>query len=93
MTTDALSKNQSKTVTQISKRLSERISIQQFLDGMAEHASNLPIEQKQQVDERLELARVLIGSTDPLDCFLAWKAPLERNQRKYDDMKKASQAD
>lgn len=71
----------------------ERISTQQFLDGVAEHASILPLEQKQQVHQRLDLARVLIGSTDPLDYFLAWKAPSERYQPKYDEMRKASQAD
>lgn len=71
----------------------ERVSIQQFLDGVAEHASLLPLEQKQQVQERLDLVRVLIGPRDPLDYFLAWKAPSERYQSKYADTKKASPAD
>ena len=58
-------------------------SVEDFLRGVEDHIGKLPDERKQAAFQRLGLAREFLGSTDPMDLFLAWKSPSERYQSPY----------
>ncbi|MED5548464.1 MAG: hypothetical protein VX529_03815 [Pseudomonadota bacterium] len=62
---------------------SRRMDIEHFFAGVAERAEALPPEECSRVLQRLALAREFLGSVDPMDAFLEWKAPEERYQSKY----------
>jgi hypothetical protein len=54
------------------------VSLEQFFSGVQSRAQDLPEEQRQEVLERLALAREFVGTQDPLEFFRAWKTPVER---------------
>jgi len=54
------------------------VSIEQFFKSAKERATSLPEEQKAQLLERLQLARGLVGTQDPLEFVRSWRAPNER---------------
>ncbi len=54
------------------------VSLEQFFAGVQSRAQDLPEEQRQEVLNRLELAREFVGTQDPLEFFRAWKTPVER---------------
>jgi hypothetical protein len=54
------------------------MSIEQFLKSVEERAITLPEVQRGQVLDRLQLARELIGTQNPLEFFSSWKTPGER---------------
>ena len=63
---------------QVIERWSGVMGVERFLAGVEQRAANLSEAEKQQVLERLALARAFLGSQDPLDFFRAWKTPDER---------------
>lgn len=54
------------------------VSLEQFFAGIEKRVEDLPEEQRQEVLERLALARQFVGTQDPLDFFRSWKTPVER---------------
>lgn len=52
--------------------------LEAFFADAARRAQDLPDEQRERTIERLRRARALIGSTDALERFDAWRAPEER---------------
>jgi len=52
--------------------------LEAFFADAERRAQNLPDEQRERTIERLRRARALIGSTDALERFDAWRAPEER---------------
>lgn len=54
------------------------MNVEQFLKGVEERATDLPEVQREQVLNRLRLAREFVGTQDPLDFFNSWKTPSER---------------
>ena len=54
-----------------------------FLKGVEARAAALQDSERNQVQERLKLAREFLGSHDPLDFFLSWKTPSERYSPGY----------
>lgn len=54
--------------------------LERFFQGVAERAATLDGPAGERLLGRLQLAREMVGTQDPLDFFLAWKAPLERYQ-------------
>jgi hypothetical protein len=60
-----------------------RRNLDMFFDRVSEAAAELSAGELQQVSARLKLARESLGSIDPLQRFLEWKAPLERYQPRY----------
>ena len=54
------------------------VSLEQFFSGVQSRAQDLPEEQRQEVLERLALAREFVGTQDPLEFFLSWKTPVEK---------------
>jgi hypothetical protein len=68
---------------EIIERWSHRMSIERFLEEVEQRARNLLPTEKNDLLERLRLARGFLGSQDPLDFFLAWKTPEERYAPRY----------
>jgi len=65
-------------LNQVIQAWAKAVSIEQFLKGVEERASNLSESQREAVQDRLRLAREFIGVQDPLDFLLSWKLPSER---------------
>lgn len=65
-------------LNQIIQAWAKAMSIEQFLKGAEERASNLSEAQREAVEDRLRLAREFIGLQDPLEFLLSWKSPGER---------------
>jgi hypothetical protein len=65
-------------MNQVIQAWAKAVSIEQFLKGVEERASNLSEAQQEAVQDRLRLAREFIGVQDPLEFFLSWKSPCER---------------
>jgi hypothetical protein len=63
---------------QIIRDWAEAANIERFFQGVYDRASDLPVDARQLVLERLKLARDFIGTQNPLDFFLSWKTPDER---------------
>ncbi len=57
--------------------------IEQFFKQLEQKASSLPEDQGNRVRERVNVAREVLGTQDPLDYFLHWKTPEERYMPKY----------
>ena len=53
------------------------VSLEQFFEGVQTRAAELSDAQRQEIIDRLQLAREFVGTQDPLDFFRAWKTPLE----------------
>jgi hypothetical protein len=54
------------------------VSLEQFFAGVQARAERLPEVQRQEILNRLQLAREFVGTQNPLDFFRAWKTPQER---------------
>jgi hypothetical protein len=65
-------------LNQVIQAWAKAVSIEQFLKGVEERASNLSETQRETVQERLRLAREFIGVQYPLEFLLSWKTPGER---------------
>ena len=62
---------------------SDVVTVERFLAGVEQTARERSPEDLVQIQERLALARNLLGTTDPLDYLRGWKAPVERYVPKY----------
>jgi transcription initiation factor IIE alpha subunit len=58
-------------------------AVERFFADAEERLTNLDIERRQRLEERLKLARAMMGSIDPLDFIENWQAPDERYRSKY----------
>jgi len=65
---------------QIIQAWADVMNVGRFLQGVQDHASDLPPKEREAVLERLKLAREFLGTQNPLEFFLSWKTPLERYQ-------------
>jgi len=65
-------------LNQIIQAWAKAVSIEQFVKGVEERASDLSETQRETVQERLRLAREFIGVQDPREFLLSWKTPGER---------------
>ncbi|MGO8594594.1 hypothetical protein ACDA55_02525 [Rhizobium ruizarguesonis] len=61
------------------------MAVERFFTDAEERLFNLDSERRRRVEERLKLARVMMGSVDPLDFIENWRAPEERYRSKYLD--------
>jgi hypothetical protein len=61
----------------IIEKWSEVMDVEQFLTGVEKHAARLSEIEKVSLFDRLKLAREFLGTQNPLDFFLSWKAPRE----------------
>ena len=63
---------------QVIQAWARAFSLEQFFQGIEDRATALPEADRQAVLLRLGVAREFVGTHNPLDFFLEWKAPLER---------------
>jgi hypothetical protein len=56
------------------------MTVERVLKDGEERAKTLPVDESQQIMERLRLAREFVGTQNPLDFFMSWKIPMERYQ-------------
>lgn len=59
------------------------MAVERFFTDAEERLINLDNERRQPLEERLKLARAMMGSIDPLDFIENWRAPDERYRSKY----------
>lgn len=78
---------------QIIQRWSDVMEVERFLKGVEERASGLTGDRRDEVLQRLGLAREFLGTQDPLDFFLNWKTPVERYQPQYEGLDAGEDAD
>ncbi|PWI54410.1 hypothetical protein B5K03_09495 [Rhizobium phaseoli] len=81
-------KDSREDLAQIIQRWSHVISVEQFLMGVEQRTNELDQDRRQQVLERLNMARDFIGTQDPLDFFIRWRTPAERYRPKYPETRK-----
>ncbi|WP_234906752.1 hypothetical protein [Rhizobium rhizogenes] len=60
------------------------ITVERFFADAEERLGGVDEERRQRLEERLRLARVMMGSVDPLDFIENWQAPDERYRSKFD---------
>lgn len=70
---------------QIIQRWSGVVEVERFLKGVEERANDLAGDRRNEVLQRLGLAREFLGTQDPLEFFLNWRTPVERYQPQYED--------
>ncbi|MGO6926109.1 hypothetical protein ACCS55_15840 [Rhizobium ruizarguesonis] len=61
------------------------MAVERFFCDAEERLLNLDCKRRQHLKERLELARNMLGSVDPLEFIENWRAPEERYRSKYRD--------
>ncbi len=67
-----------KELLQVIDAWAEAKRLEAFFADAEHRAQDLPDEERERTIERLRRARVLVGSTDALERFDAWRAPEER---------------
>lgn len=82
---DASNMESREHLDQIIKAWAQVMNLEQFFQGVQEHATSLSAGDRDLVLSRLKLAREFVGSQNPLEFFLAWKTPLERYTPRYFD--------
>ncbi|TBY46645.1 hypothetical protein E0H54_16190 [Rhizobium leguminosarum bv. viciae] len=65
------------------EKWAKAMAVERFFADAEERLNKLDNERRQRLEERLELARAMMGSIDPLDFIENWKAPDERYRSKY----------
>jgi len=63
---------------QVIQAWAKATSLGQFFAGVQARAHEFPETQRQEILDRLQLAREFVGTQNPLDFFRAWKTPHER---------------
>jgi hypothetical protein len=78
-------KDSREQLKQIIEHWSRTMDVSRFLRDVEEQASALTGEVRSRAMQRLALARAFLGTQNPMDFFLAWRAPAERYQSQYPD--------
>jgi hypothetical protein len=63
---------------QVIQAWAKAVSLEQFFEGVQARAQGLAETQRQEILDRLQLAREFVGTQNPLDFIRAWKTPHER---------------
>ncbi|MGV2184040.1 hypothetical protein [Rhizobium rhizogenes] len=70
-------------LAEIIEKWGKAITVERFFADAEERLPTVDDERRQRLTERLTLARVMMGSLDPLDFIENWLAPEERHRSKY----------
>lgn len=68
---------------EIIERWGRAMTVERFFADAEERLKCTNGERGQRLEERLTLARAMIGGVDPLDFIESWVAPEERHRSKY----------
>ncbi|WP_246755413.1 hypothetical protein [Rhizobium lusitanum] len=60
------------------------MTVERFFSDAEERLGGVDEERRQRLEERLRIARVMMGSVDPLDFIENWQPPDERYRSKYE---------
>jgi hypothetical protein len=63
---------------QVIQAWAKAVTLEQFFEGVQARAQGLAETQRQEILDRLQLAREFVGTQNPLDFIRAWKTPHER---------------
>lgn len=74
-----------KQLSEIIRQWSAAMSIEQFFREAERQLELIAQDRRSRLNDRLALARSMVGTLDPLDFLEAWVAPAERYQRKYSE--------
>ncbi|TIO02174.1 MAG: hypothetical protein E5X93_31840, partial [Mesorhizobium sp.] len=70
-------------LAEIIERWGRAMTIERFFMDAEERLKSANEERRQRLEERLDLARAMMESIDPLDFIEGWVAPEERHRSKY----------
>jgi hypothetical protein len=70
-------------LAEIIERWGRAMTVERFFKDAEEHLKCTNHERRQRLEERLTLARAMMGSVDPLDFIESWVAPEERHRSKF----------
>lgn len=70
-------------LAEIIERWGRAMTVEQFFADAEERLKCATDERRQRLEERLTLARAMMGGVDPLDFIEGWVAPEERRRSKY----------
>lgn len=70
-------------LTTVIQNWTEVVSVERFFEAAEKRAERLVGPERLVVEERLQLARDLLGTQDPLNFLRAWQSPRERYEPKY----------
>jgi hypothetical protein len=70
-------------LAEIIERWGRAMSVERFFADATERLKSADDDRRQRLEERLTLARAMIGSVDPLDFIEGWIAPEERHRSKF----------
>lgn len=73
-------------LSEIIESWGKAVIVERFFSDVEDRLVNAAGEQRQFLEERVNLARQMIGSIDPLEFLKNWRAPGDRYQSKYDDL-------
>jgi hypothetical protein len=73
-----------KQLAGIMDRWAVAISVERFFEEADRRLERVEGESRTEIQERLALARSMLGALDPLDFLKEWRAPAERYKSKYD---------
>jgi hypothetical protein len=72
-------------LTTVIQKWTDIVSVERFFEAAENRVERLDGPERLVVEERLQLARDLIGTQDPLDFLRAWQSPRERYEPKYEE--------
>ncbi|MEM9635594.1 MAG: hypothetical protein AAGA50_30000 [Pseudomonadota bacterium] len=72
-------------LTEVIQKWTEIVSVERFFAAAEDRAKALNGDERLIIEERLQLARDLMGTQDPLDFLRAWQSPRERYQPQYEE--------
>lgn len=70
-------KQSQEALGQVIKRWADRMAVERFFDELGRLIDQLPNGDRQEMLERMQLAREFMGTVDPLEFFRVWKTPRE----------------
>ncbi len=79
-------KESQQQLSEIIESWGKAMIVERFFSDVEDRLANAAGEQRQFIEERVRLARQMIGSIDPLEFLKNWRAPGDRYQSKYAEL-------
>jgi len=79
-------KESQQQLAEIIENWGKAMVVERFFTDVEDRLAEVADEQRQFLEERVKLARQMMGSIDPLEFVRNWRAPDDRYQSKYDQL-------
>ncbi len=89
---EALKESQQQ-LSEIIESWGKAMIVERFFNDVEDRLVEAAEEQRQFLEERVKLARRMMGSIDPLEFLKNWRAPGDRYQSKYGELSRSSDGD